>query len=179
MTKDFWHYAAVWRARFSRRRRLQWRGNWLQNGYCRDCRYCCGPQDSDEPYYMALMPDQIRPDLDEDFYLFNSDTAYMDARGCKSATQRGCRLDRSKRPHACGIFPLVPANGGLYLYKICPAVLFTPLITFAEIGLEAARWLAEFNPADLGHISLNLSSETLARGYISLDVRVISKDAPA
>ncbi|GFH62852.1 MAG: conserved hypothetical protein [Candidatus Desulfovibrio kirbyi] len=175
MSKGFWRYLALWRARFPRRRSLRWRGSWLQNDYCRDCRFCCGPQDSGDPFYMALLPEQIRPNLSEDFYLFDRATAFMDARGCKAATERGCRLERVRRPPACGIFPLVLANGCLYLYKICPAVLLTPIAAFAEIGLEAARRLAGLRVEDARHISLGLSVETLARSYISLDIRIFDE----
>ena len=73
--KGFWHYLETWRELFPRKRALRWRGTWLQNGYCRDCRYCCGPQDSSVPFPMALLPSQIRPDLEKDFYLLDADTA--------------------------------------------------------------------------------------------------------
>ena len=154
LQKGFWHYLELWRALFPRRRPLRWRGDWLQNGYCRDCRYCCGPQDSNAPFPMALLPGQLRPNLSDDFY----------------------RLMRAQRPVACGLFPLVPANGGLYLYKTCPAVIFTPLDRLADLGLEAARWLSGFNLADLRHISLELPLRTLADDYISLDITLFDEN---
>ena len=46
MSKGFWDYLSHWQKVFPRRRAVSWREGWLQNGYCRDCRYCCGPQDS-------------------------------------------------------------------------------------------------------------------------------------
>lgn len=172
MHKGFWHYLEIWRQRFPRRRALRWRDGWLQNGYCCDCRYCCGPQDSNEPFPMALLPGQLRPNLTDDFYLLNKDTAYLDARGCKSCTERGCRLPREQRPVACGLFPLVLANGDLYAYKTCPAVIFTPLDRLADLGLVAAHWLAEFSLTDLRHISLEISAPALAERYLSLSIGV-------
>ncbi|MGE9984504.1 hypothetical protein [Desulfovibrio sp. SGI.169] len=168
--KGFWHYLEFWRALFRRRRSLRWRGTWLQNGYCRDCRYCCGPQDSNEPFPMALLPAQLHSRLGDDFYLLNADTAYLDGRGCKASTSHGCRLELTQRPVACGLFPLVPANGGLYLYKTCPAVILTPLNELAALGLEAARRLTGFTLSDLRHISLDIPARTLAERYISLNI---------
>lgn len=170
LQKGFWHYLEFWRALFPRRRALRWRETWLQNGYCRDCRYCCGPQDSNEPFPMALLPGQIHPHLSDDFYLLNADTAYLDARGCKADTDHGCRLRLTQRPVACGLFPLVLVNGGLYLYKTCPAVIFTPLDRLVDLGLEAARWLTGFSLTDLLHISLDIPAQTLAERYISLNI---------
>ncbi|WP_300906847.1 hypothetical protein [uncultured Desulfovibrio sp.] len=168
--KGFRYYFECWRALFPCRRALRWRGTWLQNEYCRDCQYCCGPQDSNEPFPMALLPAQIHPGLSDNFYMLNADTAYLDARGCKASTDHGCRLELAQRPVSCGLFPLVPANGGLYLYKICPAVLFTPLNELADLGLEAARWLTGFTLMDLRHISLDIPAQTLAERYISLNI---------
>lgn len=175
--KGFWHYLELWRTLFRRRRSLRWRGTWLQNGYCRDCRYCCGPQDSNEPFPMALLPAQIHPHLSDDFYLLDADTAYLDARGCKASTDHGCRLELAQRPVSCGLFPLVPANGGLYLYKTCPAVILTPLNDLAALGLEAARWLNGFTLAELRHISLDIPAQTLAERYISLNISLFDASA--
>ena len=91
MSKGFWDYLAHWQKMFPRRRTVSWRDGWLQNGYCRDCRYCCGPQDSNEPFPMGLLPDQLRPGLANDFFLLTRDTAFMDGRGCRSCTSQGCR----------------------------------------------------------------------------------------
>ncbi|MDR2744506.1 MAG: hypothetical protein LBB66_04835 [Desulfovibrio sp.] len=170
--RDFQYYLNLWRRSFPRRRKLLWRDIWLLNGYCRDCRYCCGPQDNPEPFPMALLPRQVRPDLGEDFYLFADDMAYIADRGCKAHGGRGCRLARERRPVACCLFPLVLANGGLYLYKTCPAVIFTPLADLFDAGRSAATWLAGFSPAELSHISLSLPAQTLAKRYIYLDIAV-------
>ena len=121
---------------------------------------------------MALLPGQLRPDLDEDFYLLADDMAYIADRGCKAQGGRGCRLTRERRPVACCLFPLVLANGGLYLYKTCPAVVFTPLAYLSGAGHSAAAWLANFSPAELRHIALNLPAQTLAERYIYLDIAV-------
>jgi Fe-S-cluster containining protein len=172
MRRDFQYYLSLWRRRFPRRRALLWRDSWLQNGYCRDCRYCCGPQDNSEPFPMALLPRQMRPGLGEDFYLLAEDVAYIADRGCKANDGHGCRLVREKRPVACCLFPLVLANGGLYLYKTCPAVIFTPLADLFDAGRSAATWLANFSPAELSHISLNLQAQTLRERYIYLDIAV-------
>ena len=175
MQDHFWSYLDVWRTRFPRRRPLRWRDDWLQNGYCRDCRYCCGQQDSNKPFYMALLPEQIHPDLRNDFYLHSPNTAYMDARGCKAATAQGCRLPRAQRPVACSIFPLVLTGGELYLYQTCPAVLFTPFPQLAGLGLEAAAWLRNFSRANVRRISSRLPAQTLAEGYIALHIRVAGR----
>jgi hypothetical protein len=78
MSKGFWDYLSHWQKVFPRRHAINWREGWLQNGYCRDCRYCCGPQDSNELFPMGLLPEQLRPGLANDFYLLNRDTAFMD-----------------------------------------------------------------------------------------------------
>ncbi|SDF67681.1 hypothetical protein [Desulfovibrio legallii] len=179
MDTRFWAYLEEWRRRFPRRRKLAWREGWLENGYCADCCYCCGPQDSNEPFPMGLLPGQLRPGMAEDFYLLNADTAYMDARGCRACTAHGCRLPRPQRPVACGLFPLVLNAGGMYVYRTCPAVLFTPLNELAELGRQAARWLQGFPRRDLEHIALNLPEAVLAERYISLSLPVCPADAGA
>lgn len=172
-TSPFQHYLHLWRTRFPRRRALKLKGLNLENAYCPDCRYCCGPQDSNTPYPMALLPEQLHPNLADDFHLLNKDTAYLDARGCKSLGPTGCRLPFERRPVSCGLFPLVPANGGLYLYKTCPAVFFAPLAQLGTLGVTAAQRLtARFSPQDLCHISLHLPEEVLAESYISLGIRL-------
>ncbi len=178
METRFWDYLEQWRQRFPRRRELSWHDGWLQNGYCEDCCYCCGPQDSDEPFPMALLPGQLRPGMAEDFYLLNADTAYMDARGCRACTAHGCRLPRPQRPVACGLFPLVLNAGGMYVYKTCPAALFTPLSELADLGRQAARWLQGFPLKDLEHIALRLPATALAERYISLSLPVYAPEAP-
>ncbi len=175
--EQFWKYFNKWQPLFAETRTLLWRGEWLDNPYCPDCRYCCGPQDSDTPFPMGLLPWQLRPNLADDFYLLNGDTAYLAAKGCKSDGPCGCKLERIKRPVACGLFPLVLANGALYLYKTCPAVLAVPLYRFFELGRDAAIYLHNFSDAELRHIALNLSLETLAANYIDLEIRLFAADA--
>lgn len=170
--KKFWDYLEKWRGLFPRRRTLRWRDGWIQNGYCCDCRYCCGPQDSNEPYPMALLPRQIHAGIEKDFYMLNADTAYMDGRGCKSCSPTGCGLPRENRPVACGLFPFALINGSLYAYKTCPAILFTPLAQLAPLGREAARWLTGFSHDELRHLSLNVEPAVLAEKYISLGIQV-------
>ena len=172
MQRNFQYYLNLWRERFPQRIKLVWRNARLQNGYCRDCRYCCGPQDNPEPFPMALLPKQMRPDLDKDFYLLANDMAYIADKGCKACGSRGCRLTQEKRPVACGLFPLVPANGSLYLYQTCPAAVFTPLTDWTDIGRTAATWLSGFSQAELAHISLTLSAQSLAENYIYLGIAV-------
>lgn len=176
MKKGFWNYLEKWRGLFPRRRVLRWRGGWLQNGYCRDCRYCCGPQDSSEPFPMALLPRQLHEGMEEDFYMLDGHTAYIDGRGCKACTRTGCGLPREQRPVACGLFPFVLANGSLYAYKTCPAVLLTTPAELALLGLEAARWLAAFNLEDLRRLSLDIATPVLAEKYISLSIQVFDSE---
>ncbi|MDR3320379.1 MAG: hypothetical protein LBS77_05590 [Desulfovibrio sp.] len=168
MRQDLQYYLRLWRARFSRRRKLLWRDGRLQNGYCRDCLYCCGPQDNPKPFPLALLPHQMRPDLADDFFLLAEGMPYIGAEGCKSCGSRGCRLPLEKRPVACDLFPLVLANGLLYMYKTCPAVLFTPLAELVDIGNTAAGWIAGLSHADLRHIFLDLPAQALAERYIFL-----------
>ena len=170
MGKDFQSYVDAWRQTFREPRELAWRGNWLVNGYCRDCRYCCGPQDSATPFPMALLPSQIRPDLDRDFYLLDAQTACLDQRGCKALGEQGCSLIREQRPLACGLFPLVLANGALWLYQICPASLFVPLAGWMPLAHKAAAWLATLPESDLRHISIELDKTTLTDRYVNLHI---------
>lgn len=167
---DFAAYLAEWRRAFPRRRGLSWRGSWLANGYCRDCRHCCGPQDEDEPFPMRLLPSQVRPDLDRDFYLLDAGTACLDRRGCLSCTSTGCRLPRERRPVACGLFPFVPTADGMYLYLVCPASLLTPLERLESLGRAAARWFLTLDPSDRRRIALDLPPETLADRYVNLHI---------
>lgn len=169
---DFWHYLKKWRSRFPTPRNLSWQNGLLKNGYCAECRYCCGPQGSDKPFPMHLLPRQIGPDTPDNFYLLDEQTASLDHRGCKSCTSHGCRLDFSKRPIACGLFPLVLANGRLYAYKICPATIFASLSELEALGQEAASWLRGLPDNDLRGISISLDPKKLSERYIDLDIRV-------
>ena len=175
MGKDFQSYVEGWRQAFPAPRELAWRGNWLVNGYCCDCRYCCGPQDNDTPFPMALLPSQIRPDLAEDFYLLDAQTAYMDGRGCKALGSRGCSLPKEHRPLACGLFPLVLANGGLWLYKICPASVLVPLADWLPLAGKARDWLATLPEEHLRHISISLDAATLTDRYINLHMTLFTE----
>ncbi len=111
---------------------------------------------------MALLPGQISGRTPDDFYLLNKNTACLGKEGCKSETGKGCRLPRELRPVACGLFPIVLANGRLYLYKTCPAVVFNTLDELAMLAEKAAGWLANFPLDELRHLSLNLSSEKVS-----------------
>lgn len=166
------HYLETWRARFPQPRVVCWQDDSLRNDYCPDCRYCCGPQDSNEPFPMALLPEQMRPDLGEDFYLLDAHTAFLDSRGCKACGAHGCRLPRARRPVACGLFPLVAANSGLYLYQTCPAVMLNPPALFADIALQAARRLAAIAPEDRRRLCLDLPAAVLARSYSDLHINL-------
>ena len=134
MQKSSWHYWQQWRQRFPLQRDVHFDQGILSNEYCRDCRYCCGPQDCATPFPMKLLPSQQHAHLDRDFFLLAPDTACLDDRGCKSCGPEGCLLPRQRRPVACSLFPLVLLETGLYLYKICPAVFF-----LREDGLAEAK----------------------------------------
>ena len=67
-------------------------------------------------------------------------------------------------------------NGNLYVYKTCPAILFTPLAQLAPLGLEAARWLTSFSHEELRHLSLDMSPSVLAEKYISLGIQVFDEN---
>lgn len=176
MKKDFHFYTDLWGKLFNEPRELTWKDNWLVNGYCIDCRYCCGPQDNAEPFPMALLPSQIHPGLSQQFYMLDATTAYLDARGCKALGRQGCSLQKQERPIACGLFPLVLANDNLWLYKFCPAVIFTPLVTWLPLARKAAEWLATMPASDIRRISIALDSTTLADRYINLHLPLLGND---
>ncbi len=121
---------------------------------------------------MALLPNQIDSETGNDFFMLNSNTAYLGSEGCKSLTSEGCRLPPEKRPVACGFFPIVLVNGSLYLYQTCPAAMFIPLHEFYKLGRKVAVYLDKFTLAELRHISINLSEETLSKKYIDLHIRI-------
>lgn len=170
----FWRYLEKWRDDCATQKPVVWKEGWLDNGYCASCRYCCGPQGDDEPFPMALLPGQISARTPDDFYMLNENTACLGKLGCKSETPQGCRLPRQLRPVACGLFPLVLANGRIYLYKTCPAVIFNQLALFADVASRAAQWLSTFDEADLRHISLNLPENVLARDYIDMGIELFA-----
>ena len=78
---------------------------------------------------------------------------------------------------ACGLFPFVLNAGELYLYQICPASMFTPLAHMAELGREAAAWLAKFSQREQEHIALNLPADVLTDRYIKLHITVYNPTA--
>ncbi len=125
---------------------------------------------------MPLLSRQLHADMEKDFYMLDGHTAYMDGRGCKACTPHGCGLPRQQRPLACGLFPFVLANGRLYAYKTCPAVLLTPMAELALPGLEAARWLTGFSLEDLRRLSLDVAAPVLAEKYISLGIQIFDND---
>lgn len=170
--KGFWDYVQKWRQAFPEERRLRWENDWLQNEYCVDCRFCCGPQDSSLPFPMALSSSQVRNNAAARFHLLDCRTACLTTAGCKSDGPNGCTLDLPDKPLACGLFPIVLANGGLYLYQNCPAVVFTPLIRFLDIARKAAQRLEALTLDELRHISLWLTADKLAAGYIDLHIGI-------
>lgn len=172
----FWEYVEKWRKEFAHNYELNWEKYWIENGYCSKCRFCCGPQDSDVPFPMPLLPAQKRAGLEQDFQLLDSMTPYLAAEGCKSCGSKGCALTLSEKPLACGFFPIVLINGSLYLYKNCPAVIYTPLIRFLDLGLKVAEFLIDLDLADLKRLSLWLNCDVLSRFYIDLRIRIFKAD---
>lgn len=176
-TKDsgLWHYLDKWQDLASSHAAPVWKDGRLDNAACAECRYCCGPQDNAEPFPMALLPGQIGKDNADNFYMLNKNTAGLGAQGCKSASDNGCRLPVAKRPVACSLFPIVLINGRLYLYQICPAVMFQPLAIFYQLGREIASWLMNFPLEDLQRISISLPEQTLLDRYINLHIQIFDK----
>lgn len=174
--KGFWDYAEKWRKEFRENLPVSWAKYWIENGYCADCRFCCGAQDSDMPFPMPLLERQKRANLEHDFHLLDSLTPYLAAQGCKSCTANGCRLKLEEKPLACGFFPVVLINGGLYLYKNCPAVIFSPLIRFMELGRKVGEYLLKLSLEELRRLSLWLDCDVLSRSYIDLRIRLFKGD---
>ena len=170
MKKDFSYYLHLWKTSFPTARRLCWEEDHIANDYCADCRFCCGPQDSPVPFPMPLLPSQLRPGLDKDFYLLDPQTPYLDARGCKSCGPQGCQLERARRPIACGLFPLVLTTCGLYAYACCPAVINARLRDLVDLGRQAADWLSGLPQEDVARLKMSLDDATLARHYLPLGI---------
>lgn len=166
----FWEYFEKWKYLFEENRFLKWNINWLENDFCKDCRYCCGPQDSADPFPMALLPAQLKPNIQKFFHMLNENTAYLGADGCKSHSETGCKLSETEKPVACGIFPIVLINGNLYLYQNCPAAIAIPLAQFAPFAMSVAKMLYAFSFEELKHISISLPCEVLAKKYIDLHI---------
>lgn len=171
----FWDYVEKWEKEFPAPRSIWWNKNWIENDYCADCRFCCGPQDSDTPFPMPLLPRQLNGREQENFYLLDASTPYLARKGCKADTPHGCRLKLEEKPVACGLFPIVLVNGSLWLYQNCPAVLFSPLVEFLRLGRTAAEWLQQFSWAELRHLSLWLTDTILARNYIDLRIQIFDE----
>lgn len=173
---DYWKNYELWKREFPEKKFLEWRDNWLDNGYCEKCRFCCGPQGEDAPFPMGLLDSQVNADTPKEFYLLSPEVAYIGARGCKSLGAKGCRLDKKQKPVACGLFPITLVNGRLYLYQQCPAVFFNPLCVFLEIGAKAARFLESLSLEDLRRVSIHLDCETLASKYVDLRIKIFDGD---
>ena len=148
--------------------------HFLDNGFCGECRLCCGPQPGDEPYPMALLDSQLSTKTRETFYLLDAKTACLDERGCKALGATGCTLKREERPPACGLFPLVLMDGSLYLYRICPASLFIPMVTWLDLGQKALNWLASLPLTDQRRIAIHLPEHLLLERYSPLYLRLFS-----
>lgn len=171
-----WHYLEKWRPLASGCPAPVWQNGRLDNASCGQCRFCCGKQDNAEPFPMALLPEQLGPDNQDDFYMLDAHTAGLGAEGCKSASSSGCRLPVAKRPVACGLFPIVLVNGRLYLYQICPAVMFAPLDVFYRLAREVGDYLERFSIEDLRRISITLSDKILMDRYINLHIQIFDRD---
>lgn len=172
LDRELWDNLTKWEKTFREPRALSWQPGLLANDYCRDCLLCCGPQGECEPFPMPLLPSQMRPGLENDFYLLDPLTPYIGAPGCKSETATGCRLPLAERPIACGLFPIVLANGGLYLYKMCPAVIFTPLSDLLQLASAAGQWLSQFDRQDRDRLSQKISPAILSEKYIDLGIKL-------
>lgn len=170
MQKSSWHYWQQWRQRFSLQRDVHFDQGILSNDYCRDCRYCCGPQGCATPFPMKLLPSQQHDHLERDFFLLAPDTACLDDRGCKSCGPEGCLLPRQRRPVACSLFPLVLLDTGLYLYKICPAVFFLPLDRWLVMAREAVNWLVTLAPEDLKQLAIHIPEAIVRERFIDLEL---------
>lgn len=72
----------------------------------------------------------------------------------------------------CGLhlFPLVLLERGLYLYKICPAVLFLPLDRWFVMAREAMAWLARLAPQDLERLAIHIPDTSVQERFIDLEL---------
>ena len=140
----------------------------VQNPYCPQCRFCCGPQEEATPFPMALLDSQVSQRTIDDFYFLDSHTAALDQRGCKALGATGCRLDNALRPIACNIFPYVLVNGRLYLYQICPASMFMAREALFALGREVHAYLLTLPEGDRARISITRDEADLAAKYLDL-----------
>ncbi|MCR5813067.1 MAG: hypothetical protein K6G15_01050 [Desulfovibrio sp.] len=154
---------------------VRFEDTYLDNGFCVDCRLCCGPQPGDDPYPMALLDSQLGPKNAEDFYLLDAHTACLDERGCKALGTSGCTLPRHRRPVACGLFPLVLQDGALYLYRICPASLLIPMVNWLALGQKALAYLAKLPLKDQKRLSIHLPESVLLERYSPLYLNLFAK----
>ena len=175
MDNDLTYYKSLWEKRFPSPRNVTFSDGILVNGYCPDCRFCCGPQKEDIPFPMALLDSQISGRTPDDFYLLDNHTAALDRRGCKALTSSGCRLERQLRPVACNIFPIVLVNSRLYLYKVCPAALFLPRELFQKIAGKVGSMLNGLSARDVQRISITRDPSDLASKYEDLGISVCGK----
>ena len=165
-------YLRLWRSLFPEPRRVAFAAGSLVNEYCPACGFCCGPQEEATPFPMPLLDAQISARTPEDFHLLDPRTACLDGRGCKSLGETGCRLPRSLRPVACNIFPVVLVDCGLYLYRVCPAVMLTPEAAMRAIARQVQDYLNGFAASDLARLAITLPAEDLAAKYLNLGMRV-------
>ena len=176
MPTEFAALAREWRARLAGKQYVfRWTEGRLDNGYCAECRHCCGPQpEGDAPYPMPLLPSQLRPDLTDDFYLLSPSVACLDQRGCKALGPAGCRLERMLRPVACALFPFVLVNLRLYLYLICPASMFVDKAALLDMGGRVHVFLSSMDPADRARISISRRPEDLQARYLDMGLPVLA-----
>ena len=154
---------------------IEWNNDWLKNGFCKECKLCCGPQGNDAPFPMALLPEQLTTDIEQKFYLLSPTVAYIGKEGCKSDSTSGCKLGIREKPVACNLFPVVIINGGLYLYQNCPAVLLLPLALFMNLGKKIANYLQKFTLDELMQLSINVDYKELAEKYIDLHIKIFNE----
>lgn len=151
---------------------VSWQDGFIANGFCPECRLCCGPQIGDKPFPMALLPEQLHARISEDFYMYDASHASLDERGCKALSAKGCNLPRSRRPPACGIFPIVLTYGSLFLYTLCPASLLMPLSTWLDLSYKVRDWLRTFPLEIQEHINIKVEGNFLLQRYVNLHVQV-------
>lgn len=175
MKSDFLRKLEEWQKIFPERRSLDWKNGRLENGYCKDCRLCCGPQGDDKPFPMALLDEQLAPDAAKHFYLLEPRVAYLGREGCKSLGKNGCLLPLKKRPPACGLFPIVLIDGRLYLYKRCPAAMLADAEEFAALASHAEKYLKSLGEHSARAISISVDPSELKEKYADLGIEIFSR----
>ena len=151
----------------------------LYNDFCRDCRFCCGPQPAaDKPFPMKLLDSQLESMERSRFYWLNTHTACLDSRGCPSLGEGGCLLERADRPVACNIFPFVVINGRLFLYLHCPLSAALAPAQKKSLARALARRLRLMPAVDLSRISLRRNPRKLKRAYEDLHLPLAEGRAP-